>query len=141
MPFVQLLRFNQNQIGDAGIQALATAITPGPDGKGALASLQTLVLQDNSIGDAGLTAFADAVRSGALDKLQTLELGGNRIADDGMKAFAIAVEKGALDKLQVCWRPSALPSCLETPHVHSPDSEHLFDVPCADALARQQQHF
>ena len=43
------------------------------------------------------------------------------------------LESGALDHLTVCWRPTALSPCLETPHVHSPDSEHLFDVPYAVA--------
>jgi hypothetical protein len=64
---------------------------------------------------------------------QLLDLSLNKIGDAGLTALAKAVESGALDQLQVCWRPTALSPCLETPHVHSPDSEHLFDVPYAGA--------
>ena len=49
------------------------------------------------------------------------------------KAISYLIAMGALDHLTVCWRPTALSPCLETPHVHSPDSEHLFDVPYTGA--------
>jgi len=65
--------------------------------------------------------------------MQVLELYNNKIGDVGLQAFADALGNGALDHLTVCWRPTALSPCLETPHVHSPDSEHLFDVPYAVA--------
>ena len=55
------------------------------------------------------------------------------------RAFTYAHAKGALDKLTVCWRPTALSSCLETLHAHSPDSYLLFDVPYAGAVAHDQQ--
>ena len=102
--------------------------------------LQTLWLNDNNIGDAGLTALAEAVESGALASLESLFLNGNGIGDEGMSALAKAITpdkdgKGALDKLEVSLCPTALSSCLETLHVHSPDPEHLFDVPYADACA------
>ena len=51
------------------------------------------------------------------------------------------IASGALDNLTVCWRPTALSPCPETWHAHSPDSEHLFDVTCADTFARFQQHW
>ena len=41
------LRLSGNQISDAGLSALAKAITPGPNGKGALASLERVVLDGN----------------------------------------------------------------------------------------------
>ena len=81
---------------------------------------QLLQLGGNQIGDAGLAAFAKAVESEALPQLESLYLYGNRIGDDGISAFADALSKGALDKLTVCWRPIALPPCLETLHTHSP---------------------
>ena len=65
--------------------------------------------------------------------MQYLSLAGNKIGDAGMISLADALGKGALDHLTVCWRPSALSPCLETWHVHYPDSEHLFDVPYAVA--------
>ena len=55
--------------------------------------------------------------------------------DAEMETFAKVVASGALDHLKVCWRPTALFPCLETLHVRSPDSKHLFDVPCAGACA------
>jgi Leucine-rich repeat (LRR) protein len=94
---------------------------------------QLLDLSLNKIGDAGLTALAKAVESGALPQLKKLWLQQNNISDSGVSALADAVGKGALDQLTVCWCPTALSPCLETPHVHSPDSEHLFDVPYAVA--------
>ena len=65
--------------------------------------------------------------------MQELWLYENQIGDAGLSALAEAVGKGALDHLTVCWRPTALSPCLETPHVHSADSEHLFDVPYTEA--------
>ena len=108
--------------------------------------MQVLELQYNKIADAGLTALAKAMESGALASLEKLFLNGNGIGDEGMSALAKAITpnkdgKGALDKLTVRWRPTALSSCLETWHAHSPDSEHLFDVPYVDALAQRQQDF
>ena len=50
-------------------------------------------------------------------------------------ALTFAHAKGALDKLEVSWCPTALSPCPETLHVHSPDPEHLFDVPYVDACA------
>jgi hypothetical protein len=123
-----LLRLIDKQIGDQGITALASAL-----GNGALASLKALNLSLNSIGDVGITALATALGSGALPSLEGLHLDENEIGDVGMTAFVGAVSSGALDHLTVCWRPTALSPCLETPHVHSPDSEHLFDVPYAVA--------
>ena len=64
---------------------------------------------------------------------QELMLYGNNIGDAGLTALAKAVESGALHHLTVRWRPAALFPCLETWQVHSPDSEHLFDVQCAVA--------
>ena len=53
----------------------------------------------------------------------------------------LEVSSGALDHLTVCWRPTALFPCLETWCMHSPDFEHLFDVPYAASLPRSQQDF
>ena len=52
--------------------------------------------------------------------------------DSDCQVFALLIDKcGGLDKLTVCLRPTPLSACLETWQVHSPDSEHLFDVPYA----------
>ena len=61
---MQGLALNSNQIGDAGITALATAV-----GNGALPALEQLELTSNQIGDVGLSALASACASGALDHL------------------------------------------------------------------------
>ena len=65
--------------------------------------------------------------------MQYLYLQNNQISDTGMISFSDALGKGALDKLEVSWCPTALSPCPETLHVHSPDPEHLFDVPYAGA--------
>ena len=115
LPRLKQLGLNQNAISDIGISALASACASG-----ALAKCTYISLAGNQIGDAGLSAFAGALSSGALPQLEILRLYGNRIGDDGISAFADALSKGALDKLTVCWRPIALPPCLETLHTHSP---------------------
>ena len=48
---LKVLELFGNQISDAGLSALAKAITPGPNGKGALASLEIIELAGNP-GDA-----------------------------------------------------------------------------------------
>ena len=61
-----------NQIGDAGVTALAGACASG-----ALPKLTSLSLGGNKIGDAGCTALAEACARGALANLRTVNLGGN----------------------------------------------------------------
>ena len=136
---MQELNLPNNQIGDTGMISFADAL-----GKGALDKLTTLYLMGNKISDAGLSAFAKAITpgpsgKGALDNLKELHMYNNQIGDVGMQALAGAVSKGALDKLKVSWCPAALSPCPETLHVHSSDSEDLFDVSYAGAYASKQQ--
>jgi Ran GTPase-activating protein (RanGAP) involved in mRNA processing and transport len=49
-----------NQIGDAGVTALAQSCA-----RGALTSLKVLYLDENQIGDDGVTALAKACANGA----------------------------------------------------------------------------
>ena len=72
MCHTQSLRLGDNQIGDAGLTALAKAVESG-----ALASLEKLFLSKNQIGDVGITALADALEKGAMDKIQSISLLGN----------------------------------------------------------------
>ena len=116
MCHTQVLRLYGNNIGDAGLTALAKAAESG-----ALDNLTLLDLNLNQIGDAGMSALASACASGALPALQTLALAGNNIGDAGLTALANACVSGALDHLTVRWRPIALSPCLETWQVHSPD--------------------
>jgi hypothetical protein len=132
MCHTQGLGLGGNQIGDAGLTALAKAVESG-----ALASCQKLYLSANKIGEVGLSAFASACASGALPALQELELHTNRIGDAGMSAFASACASGALDHLMVCLCSTTLSPCPETWHTHSPDSYVLFDVPYAGAWSRR----
>ena len=135
---MQELELGDNKISDAGLTAFAKAVESG-----ALAALETLDLSVNAIGDAGMSALAKAITpgpngKGALDNLNVLRLNGNRISDAGLSALAKAITpgpsgKGALDKLEVSWCPAALSPCPETLHVHSSDSDDLFDVPYAGA--------
>ena len=64
----QELILSTNQIGDAGLKALAEACRAN----GALASCQELNLFNNQIGDIGLSALAKACASGALASLSEL---------------------------------------------------------------------
>ena len=80
-------------------------------------------------GDAEIKALAVVLP--LCRQLTKLKVHVNSCGDAGMVAMAGAM--GALDKLEVSWCPNALSPCPETLHVHSPDSEHLFDVPYAGA--------
>ena len=69
MCHTQDLRLNYNQIGDAGVTALANACAGG-----ALASLEKLYLSNTQIGDAGMQAFSTALAGGAMAQLQARSL-------------------------------------------------------------------
>ena len=85
MCHTQELYLNRNQIGDKGMISLSDAL-----GKGALASLKTLVLDENKIGDDGLKALAEACRAkGALASLRELALERNAIGDVGLHLTGI----------------------------------------------------
>ena len=92
-----MLELGNNQIGDAGLAALAKAVE-----RGALDKLTRLRLGSNQIGDAGLQALADALGKGALPalELEHLELTANQIGDVGLSALASACASGALDHLK-----------------------------------------
>ena len=64
---VQILRLDNNEIGDAGVMALADAAAGG-----ALPQLTNLYLDGNKIGDTGLSALASACASGALPELKEI---------------------------------------------------------------------
>ena len=68
MCHMQELALDFNKISDAGLTALAKAVESGV----ALAQLTTLGLGGNQIGDAGLSSLAAAVGNGALASLETL---------------------------------------------------------------------
>ena len=67
LPQLKILGLSGNQIGDAGVAALASAC-----GSGALPNLTRLGLDGNQIGDDGMQALAAAIGSGALPKLEWL---------------------------------------------------------------------
>ncbi len=95
LPNLEKLRLDNNNIGDIGLSALATAV-----GNGALPLLNSLYLGDNQIGDSGLASFATALGSGALPSLTQLVLIENQIGDAGLTAFATAVGSGSLPSLK-----------------------------------------
>ena len=71
-PQLETLSLSSNKIGDPGLSAFATVLTPGPSGKGALAQMTILNLGENQIGVSGVKALADAVSSGALASLKKI---------------------------------------------------------------------
>jgi hypothetical protein len=78
----QELRLDNNNIGDAGLTALAKAVESG-----ALASLKYHLLQNNQIGDAGLSALAEAVGKRALASVSFIDLDHNKASEAGKKAM------------------------------------------------------
>ena len=94
----------------------------------------------NEIGDKGLEALSGALATGALASVTELRLDSNLIGDVGMQSFSTALAGGAMAHLQVSSLPNALNRCLETWHACSPGLIVSFDVPYADAWAREQQY-
>ena len=89
----QELDLSMNQIGDAGIAALAEAIKPVSEGgSGALAQCQELELSLNQIGDAGLTALADACARGALPACTAIGVFGNPASKEAQQAVNDAIK-------------------------------------------------
>ena len=85
LPNLVSLQLRQNNVGSAGLAALA-----GAAASGALCALQRLVLGANAIGDEGVVAFAAAITGG----------GGGGAGADG--AGPGAGEGGAFPSLQLC---------------------------------------
>ena len=102
LPRLKKLNLSDNNIGDAGVTALASAL-----GQGALPLLSSLNLFCNQIGDSGLSNFVTAVGSnanGTLPLLAELILAHNQIGDVGASTFANATDpkegEGALPSLE-----------------------------------------
>ena len=87
MCHTQWLDLGGNNIGDAGLTALAKAVESG-----ALASLEVLFLENNQISDAGLSALAEAVGKGALPALGSLLLSGNPASEQAQQAAMDAIK-------------------------------------------------
>ena len=104
---LQELYLNNNEIGDDGVKALASAISSG-----ALEHCESIDLANNSIGDEGMKALAQAIApvsaggSGALKNCHCLVLEDNQIGDDGMRSLADALAKGAMANTKVSSKPS-----------------------------------
>ena len=82
-----------NQIGDAGVMALAEAA-----GKGTLPQLKELYLRGNQIGDAGVMALAEAAGKGTLTQLKGLSLGRNStISEQAQEALEAALPNCYVD--------------------------------------------
>ena len=95
-----VLDLSDNQIGDAGMIALANAIKPTTENPmGSLANLILLFLSGNKIGDEGMKALSSAIASGSLGNLIVLDLSDNHIGDKGMEAFSSAIASGSLPSL------------------------------------------
>ena len=71
MPNLKRLHLDDNQIGDAGVTALASALQGG-----ALPSCTFFALANNQISDRGVIAFASALREGALPSCTKTGWGG-----------------------------------------------------------------
>jgi len=99
LPWLQVLHLHCNGFGEAGVQALCDGL-----GRGAAASLHTLVLSHNKFGPVGAESLAAALRRGAMPKLAALHLDGNPIGNQGVAALAEPLRKlPALQRLSLDW--------------------------------------
>ena len=80
---VTRLSLTDNQLGDAGVESLLSALSPR-----AAESLVSLNLGVNGVGPAAVTALAQAAgQGGSLGTLRELRLGGNDLSDDDLAAL------------------------------------------------------
>ena len=63
---LETLSLGSKEIGDSGLSAFATVLTPGPSGKGALAPGATVSLLSNSATETGKQAMRDAAKARGL---------------------------------------------------------------------------
>jgi len=123
MCHTQELYLSGNQIGDAGVTALANACAGG-----AMANLTALHLHGNKITDDGFaTLFSLLKKDGKLSGLTEFSIGSG-VTDKGMKEFSELLAMGAMAQLQVTWRLTVLIPCLETWRTRSPCLTVSFDV-------------
>ena len=94
LPMMTELRLYKNKIGDAGMQALAAAVT-----RGSLAKLKELFLYNNLISDRGVASFSDAIVNGGLANLEILNLSNNKVNDPGMESLSDAIGRNGLASL------------------------------------------
>ena len=95
MCHAQILRLNDNNIGDAGLTALAKAVESG-----ALDKLTVLHLAANQITDDGFATLMPFLKKGGkLSNLTKFSIGSG-VTDKGMKEFADILSSGALASLK-----------------------------------------
>ena len=91
---VKALILSGNQLGGAGITALADAAAHG-----ALRHVERLFLDNVALTDAALGELAAVLAAGAMPALAFLDVTRNQIGDRGMAALAQAMRGGALARL------------------------------------------
>ena len=109
MCHTQELELGGNQIGDAGLTALAKAVESG-----ALPQLEMLWLAGNSIGDVSLSALADVVSRGALPKCTIIDVSLNPASAEANKALNPFPTPGISAREQSA-RPSLRPGTAPRP--------------------------
>jgi len=99
LPKLEVLRFDDNDLGAAGTAAFAQAVGGGTSD--ALRSVSKLFLQRNHLGNVGLKQLTPSLRPDTLPNLAELHLAFNGIGDPGIERFAATIGAGALPKLSV----------------------------------------
>jgi len=98
LPKLKILSLDDNNIGDAGLIALAPALR-------GMAKLERLYLYGNNISDQGVGALvakpASSVASSVFPSLSYLFLDGNQITNKGMKKLKLGLTNGAMPALRV----------------------------------------
>lgn len=103
---VRKLTFQENRLGDAGVQKLAASpYLPG---------VRNLELASNRLGDAGLLALASAAEFRPL----RLDLGSNQIGVRGVSALASSSLVERLRELNLSWNPLADTGLHELARTH-----------------------
>ena len=97
LPELDVLRIENNRLGDDGMRVISTALT-----NGALKSLRRLEIAENEIGDVGMSSFSEAISDGAARSLERLSITGNRI---GGAAFFSALSKLSAEQTRLSAPP------------------------------------
>ena len=129
----QQLNLYDNQIGDAGVTALANACATGA------MALTVLHLGGNNITDDGLATLMPLMqKDGKLSNLTAFSIGSG-ITDKGMKEFSDLLAMGAMAQLQASSLLTALSPSPEAWCAHYPNPDLSFGVIYTEALPPGEQ--
>lgn len=105
LPRLARLELESNKIGNAGVEALAAALSAGAPVASPASCLTSLNLSKNYVGNRGVQALGRALEEGRCSRLRRLDVSGNWVAAPGAMALArvMTAQTTSLQCLNLAW--------------------------------------